>query len=83
MPKLTNKNPKLGKLGRYAVVRTGGKTIYLKDPLGGNVKHGTKEALAAYNRFCAELQSNPTGFIPQTREPDATVKELGAAFLDH
>ena len=64
MPKLVNKNPKLGKLGKYAVVRHGGTTIYLKDPQGRNARHGTKEALTAYNCFCAELQNNPTGYIP-------------------
>ena len=82
MPKLTKKNPKLGKLGNYAVVRTGGKTIYLKDPQGRNAKHGTPEALAAYNRYCYEL-SNPVGHItPSNGEPDITVKELAAGFLD-
>ena len=83
MPKLVNKNPKLGKLGKYAVVRHGGTTIYLKDPQGRNARHGTKEALTAYNCFCAELQNNPTGYIPPTGEPDVSVKELAVAFLDH
>jgi len=83
MPKLVNKNPKLGKLGKYAVVRLSGQTIYLKDPQGRNVKHGTAAALTAHNRFCLERQSNPTGYVPPTKEADATVKELGAAFLDY
>ena len=83
MPKLVNKNPKLGKLGKYAVVRHGGTTTYLKDPQGRNARHGTKEALSAYNCLCAELQSNPAGYIPPTGEPDVSVRELALAFLDH
>ena len=61
MPKLVNKNPKLGKLGKYAVVYHNGKIIYLGD-------YGTPEALAAYNRFCAEVQSNPTLRPPKEAE---------------
>jgi integrase len=73
----------LGKLGKYAVVRQGNKTIYLKDPQGRNARHGTKEALNAYNCYCAELQSNPTGYIPPTGEADVSVRELALSFLDH
>ena len=46
-------------------------------------RHGSSEALIAYNRFCAELQSNPAGYIPPTGEPDVSVRELALAFLDH
>ena len=52
MPKLINRNPKLGKNGKYAVVRYKGKTHRLG-------QYGTPKALHAYNRFCAELTSNP------------------------
>jgi len=76
MPKLRNRNPKMGKLGNYAVIRYGGKIHYLG-------KHGTKEALVAYNRFCAELQSNPTGYATPTGEQNVTVSELAAGFLDY
>ena len=82
MPKLTNKNPKLGKLGKYAVVRIGGKTVYLKDLQGKNAEHGTPEALTAYNRFCVELQTNPTFLIPSGAQ-DVTIEELAAAYLEH
>ena len=64
MPKLNSRNPKMGKLKSYAVVRYGGKIHYLG-------KHGTPEALAAYNRFCAELQSNPSCVIVQNEETSA------------
>ena len=76
MPKLNNRNPKMGKLKSYAIVRYGGKIHYLGE-------HGTLEALSAYNRFCAELQSNPTRFAVQNEDAYATVKELAAAYLDH
>ena len=76
MPKLNNRNPKLGKNGNYAVVRYKGKTHRLG-------RYGSPEALTAYNRFCAELQSNPTGYVPPSGEPDVSVRELAVAFLDH
>ena len=80
MPKLTNKNPKQGKC---AVVRLGSKPIYLKDQQGRNAKHSTKEALAAYNRFCVGLQNSPMGYIVPAGEQNVTVKELSASFLDY
>ena len=77
MPKLVNKNPKLGKNGKYAVVRYKGKTHRLG-------KHGTPEALQAYNRFCAELTSNPETFlIPKEPESKVTLDEVAAAYLDY
>ena len=76
MPKLNNRNPKMGKLGNYAVIRYGGKIHYLG-------KHGTKEALAAYNRFCIELQTNPTGYTIPSGAEDVTVSELCAGYLTH
>jgi len=77
MPKLINRNPKLGKNGKYAVVRYKGKTHRLG-------QHGTPEALQAYNRFCAELTSNPETFL-MPREPKAktTLDEVAAAYLDY
>ena len=65
MPKLVNKNPKLGKNGIYAVVRYKGKTHRLG-------KHGTPEALTAYNRFCVELHTNPAFLVPKN-ERDITL----------
>jgi hypothetical protein len=75
MPKLINRNPKLSKLKKYAVVYYHGKIHYLG-------LHGTPEALSAYNRFCAEVQSNPTFYL-QNGERNITVEELSVAFLDH
>ena len=75
MPKLINRNPKLSKLKKYAVVYYHGKIRYLG-------LHGTPEALTAYNRFCTEIQSNPT-FVLQSGEAGITVQELVVAFLDH
>ena len=75
MPKLINRNPKLSKLKKYAVVYYHGKIVYLGD-------YGTPEALAAYNRFCAEVQSNPA-LRPPIEEANVTVKELAAAYLDY
>ena len=73
MPKLTNRNPKLGRNGIYAVVRYKGKTHRLG-------KHGTPEALKAYNRFCVELQTNPAFLVPKD-ERDITLDEVAAAYL--
>ena len=75
MPRLNNRNPKLSKLRKYAVAYYRGKIHYLG-------LHGTPEALTAYNRFCAEIQENPT-FITSQRAKCVTVRELTAAFLDH
>jgi len=75
MPKLINRNPKLSKLKEYAVVYYRGKIHYLG-------RHGTPEALTAYNRLCAEIQSNPV-LPPPSGEKRVTVRELTAAFLDH
>ena len=82
MPKLINKNPKLRKLGKYAVVRQDGKTIYLKNTQNGNAKHGTPEALAAYNRFCTELQNNPIACLAKESR-SITLTELAVAYLDY
>ena len=82
MPKLVNRNPKLGKLGKYAVIRLGDKPIYLKDPQGRNVKHGTTEALIAYNRFCVGLQMNPAFLVPKD-ERDITLDEVATAYLEY
>ncbi|MDR0327357.1 MAG: site-specific integrase [Planctomycetaceae bacterium] len=76
MPKLINRNPKLSKLKKYAVVYYHGKIIYLGD-------YCTPEALVAYNRFCAEIQGNPALCPPKAEEPDVTVPELTAAYLDY
>ena len=75
MPKLVTKNPKLGKNGIYAVVRYKGKTHQLG-------KHGTPEALTAYNRFCVELQTNPAFLVPKN-ERDITLDEVAAAYLEY
>jgi len=75
MPKLINRNPKLSKLKKYAVVYYRGKIHYLG-------LYGTPEALAAYNRFCAEIQNNPAFYL-QSGEASVTVPELAVAFLDH
>jgi integrase len=75
MPKLINRNPKLSKLQKYAVAYYRGKIHYFG-------VHGTPEALTAYNRFCAELQSNPTVLLSAGKEY-VTVRELAAAFLDY
>ena len=75
MPKLINRNPKLSKLSKYAVVYYRGKIHYFG-------LHGTPEALTAYNRFCAELQSNPTVLL-SAGEKRVSVRELAVAFLDH
>lgn len=75
MPKLINRNPKLSKLKEYAVVYYHGKIHYLG-------RYGTPEALTAYNRLCAEIQSNPV-FLPPSGEKCVTISELTAAFLDH
>ena len=75
MPKLINRNPKLSKLQKYAVSYYRGKIYYFGI-------HGTPEALTAYNRFCAELQSNSAVPLPKA-EKHVTVRELAAAFLDY
>ena len=75
MPKLVNKNPKLGKNGNDAVVRYKGKTYRLG-------RHGTPESLTAYNRFCVELQTNPTFLVPKS-ERDITLDEVAAAYLEY
>ena len=75
MPKLINRNPKLSRLKKYAVVYYRGKTHYLG-------LHGTEDALIAYNRLCTEIQSNPALYLPNG-EADIAVQELAAAFLDH
>jgi len=49
MPKLVNRNPKLSKLREYAVVYFRSKIHYLG-------RHGTTEALVAYNRLCTEIR---------------------------
>ena len=75
MPRLINRNPKLSKLKKYAVVYYHGKIHYLG-------QHGTPEALVAYNRFCAGIQSDPTFYLTKG-ETDVAVSELTAAFLDY
>jgi len=75
MPKLINRNPKLSKLGKYAVV-------YYRSKIHCLGRHRTPEALTAYNRLCAEIQSNPV-LPPPCGEKRVTVHELTAAFLDH
>ena len=87
MPKLMNQNPKLGQKEGRAVVRYKGKTIYLKKQDGTPCKPGTRDALAAYNRLCLELQSNPD-YIPSkqptpSEEPNATLKELAGGYLTY
>ena len=75
MPKLLNRNPKLSKLRKYAVVYYRGKIHYFG-------LHGTPEALTAYNRFCTEIQASPTS-CPLKGEKHVTIRELAVAFLDH
>ena len=75
MPKLKNKPPKFSKLKQYAVVYHHGKIHYLG-------LYGTPEALTAYNRFCAEIQGNPTVYLPK-EAGNTTVGDLAVAFLDH
>ena len=75
MPKLLNRDPKLSKLKKYAVVYYHGKIHYLGH-------HGTLEALSAYNRFCAEIQTNPTLSQP-SEVKNVTICELTATFLDY
>ena len=75
MPKLVNKNPKMGRNGNYAVVRYKGKTHRLG-------KHGTTAALIAYNRFCVEIQTNPAFLVPKD-ERDITLDEVAAACLEY
>jgi integrase len=67
----------------YAYVYVNRKPTPLKAPDGSRYRSGTPEALAAYHRFCVELQSNSTEYIAQTGRSDVTVSELGAAFLEH
>ena len=73
----------MGKLGKYAVVRLGDKPIYLKDPQGRNVKHGTPEALTTYNRFCVELQNNPAVYVMPSGTEGVTIQELCAGYIAH
>ena len=75
MPKLTNRPLKYCKFKKYAVIYYRGKTIYLGE-------YGSKESKATYARLIAEIQANPTGFLPRG-EKDVTVRELTSAFLDH
>jgi integrase len=75
MPKLINRNPKMSKLKRYAVVYYHGKIHYLG-------LFGSPEALTAYNRFCTEIQSNPT-LVVRSGESSVSIAELVAAFLQH
>ena len=67
----------------FAYVYVDRKPVALKTPDGSRCKTGSPEALAAYHRFCLELQNNPTGYIPPTGESDVSVSELAVAFLDH
>ena len=88
MPKLVNKNPRLGQKEGRAVVRYRGATHYLKKPDGSSCKPGTKEALAAYNRLCLELQNNceytiPRKYALQHEEPGVMMKELAAGYLTY
>jgi integrase len=88
MPKLKNRNPALGQKEGRAVVRYQGNTHYLKKPDGTPCKPCTKEALAAYNRLCIELQHNPAYAAPKRyavpcEEPDATIAELAAGYLTY
>lgn len=75
MPKLNHRPPKYCKLNNYAVVYHHGKPHYLG-------AYGSPESQIAYSRVIAEIQANPTVFQP-SKEKNATISELGAAFLDH
>ena len=75
MPILKNRPPKYLRSGKYAVVYHHGKRIYLGE-------YGSPESHAAYSRFVAEKQANPT-FHLLKGEPSVTVKELAVAYLDH
>ena len=75
MPILKNRPPKYQRSGKYAVVYHHGKRIYLGE-------YGSPESHAAYSRFVAERQANPT-FHLSAEEVNVTVKELAAAYLDH
>jgi hypothetical protein len=88
MPKLKNKNPALGQKEGRAVVRYQGRTHYLKKPDGTPCKPHTKDARAAYNRLCIELQNNPAYTTPNKcadicEEPVVTVAELAAGYLTY
>ena len=76
MPKLINRNPKLSKLKEYAVSYYRGKIHYFG-------RHGTPEALTAYNRFCAAIQANPVAVPLPNGDHNVSVRELAAAFLDY
>ena len=86
MPKLKNRNPKLGQKEGRAVVRYKGKTLYLKKLDGTPCKPGTRDALAAYNRLCLELQNNPDYVAPSKQSPPneelkVTMDELTAGYM--
>jgi len=75
MPKLTTRPPQYKKSGKYAVIYVNGKRIFLG-------LYGSPESQAAYSRFLAESQASPTFYLSKG-ETSITVRELGAAFLDH
>ena len=75
MPKLVNRPPKYGKMGKYAFVTHNRKRIYLG-------LYGSPESHEAYARFVAERRLRPDLVVPRG-ESNVAVKELAATFLDH
>ena len=75
MPKLVNRPPKYGKMGKYAFVTHNRKRIYLG-------LYGSPESHEAYARFVAERRLSPDLVLPKG-ESNVAVKELAAAFLDY
>lgn len=73
MPKLTNRPPKLGKDGNYAVVYAGGKKIRLG-------KFGSEEAQKNYYRFIAEWGAIGAAAQPHQKK-SYLLDELALAFL--
>jgi len=61
MPKLINRNPKLSKLKKYAVVYLNGKPNYLG-------LYGSQASKVAYARLIAEIQANPTVFLQKEKK---------------
>jgi hypothetical protein len=74
MPKLKNRPPKYAQFKQYAVIYHQKKRIYLG-------LFGSEESKIAYARFIAESRANPIFYLPKD-EPNVTVKELAAAFLE-
>ena len=75
MPKLKNRPPKYAQFKQYAVIYHQKKRIYLG-------LFGSEESKIAYARFIAESRVEPNFYLPKD-EPNITVKEFAAAFLEY